>query len=255
MNFFEELREFGKGMFVWLIFWLIFSAFFFFFGVQKTAILGKEIFIPWLNQNSLAVSFFALIKSQALPENIQLVVLTPLSAFLGQAMIAFFLGFLVSLPIGFYRVLNFVLPAFKPAEKRATLEIFLPSIILFFAGSAFAYFFIMPATFKILYSFASQMGVVSYFELTNFIFLFLAIEFMAGLMFLLPAFMVLLVRLGIVGPSFWSRQWHYASLFFLIVSAVVTPDGTGITMMLLLLPLTFLYLLGYTVSKLIKKSS
>lgn len=240
-------------MFVWLFFWLIFSAFFFFFGIQKATILGKEFFIPWLNQNSLAVAFFTLIKSQILPEGVQLVILTPLSAFLGQAMIAFFLGFFVSLPIGFYKALNFILPALRSTEKKAVMAVFLPSIILFFLGCAFAYIFILPATFKILYSFALPMGVVPYFDLINFIFLFLGMEIVVGLMFLLPVLMTLMVALGIVGPEFWRGKWHYASVFFLVVSAIVTPDGTGITMILLVIPLTLLYLAGYTTSKVIKK--
>lgn len=253
MNFFEELRVFGKGMSVWLIFWLIFSAFFFFFGLQKVEIFNKELLVPWLNNNSFAVLFFETMKKQVLPPGVQLVVLSPLAAFLGQMTIAFFLGFFVSLPIGFYKILSFVLPAFKSTEKKSILAIFFPSIILFFAGCLFAYVFIMPTTFEILYAFANTMGVVAYFDLNSFIFLFLGMGIITGLMFLLPVFMAMLVGLKIVNADFWGKKWQYASVFFLAVSAIVTPDGTGITMILLVIPLTLLYLAGYTVSKIIQK--
>lgn len=253
MNFFEELRVFGKGMLVWLIFWLIFSGIFFFFGLQKVEIFNKELLVPWLNNNSFAILFFEKIRNQVLPPDVQLVVLSPLSAFLGQMTISFFLGFFCALPLGFYKILNFILPAFRAAEKKSILLVFFPSIVLFFAGCLFAYVFIMPTTFKILYAFAGNMGVVSYFDLNSFIFLFLGMGAVVGLMFLLPVFMALLVGLKIVDADFWGKKWQYASVFFLAVSAVVTPDGTGITMILLVIPLTLLYLAGYTVSKIIQK--
>jgi sec-independent protein translocase protein TatC len=73
-----------------------------------------------------------------------------------------------------------------------------------------------------------------------------------GIMFLLPVFMVFLSFLGIVKPCFWKNNWRYALLIFLIFSAIITPDGTGITMIMLSAPLAGLYFLGTIVT--MKKS-
>ncbi|MGH7252172.1 MAG: twin-arginine translocase subunit TatC, partial [Nitrospiraceae bacterium] len=65
-----------------------------------------------------------------------------------------------------------------------------------------------------------------------------------GFAFELPMVLTLLSRVGVVSPELLSRYRKHAILAALIVSAVVTPDATLFTMLLMAIPLVILYEVG-----------
>jgi len=253
MGFFEELDELKKKVLFWFYCWFLTAVFLFSFGLQKISFFGKEILLPAPSSVSFSVLFFDKMKEFLLPQDVRLVALGPMDAFLAQFTIASFLAVFFSFPVIFYSVLSFLSPAFRKKEKKILGKIFFPSFFLFVAGCVFGYFFVLPATFKILYSFAQPMGLEPLYNVNDFLFQALGMIFFLGIMFLLPVAMVLTVALGVIEPRFWRDKWTYAIVFFLVASAIVTPDGTGVTMLILALPLTLLYFLGYTIGKLVKK--
>jgi len=243
MGILEEFQEARKKFFSCLIFWLAASLFFFFFG-PKSLFPSKE--------GSFAILFFGLLKKNLLPQNVKLVVLNPIDPFLAQVIVSLVLGFFVSFPFFLTQSLNFIFPALFEKEKKLVLKILLPTVFLFFFGAVFGFFLILPATFKILYSFATPLGAVSYLGIQEFLKWSFGITFVCGLIFLFPIFMILLVRWKIIESSFWKNHFKEALIFFLFLSALITPDTTGITMILLTLPLTLLYFLAYNLSKVFK---
>jgi sec-independent protein translocase protein TatC len=82
--------------------------------------------------------------------------------------------------------------------------------------------------------------------------LFVSLIFMlmgvSGLMFLMPVAMVLSSFFGIIKPAFWQKYWRHAVFAFVLITAVITPDGSGITMAMLTVPLCLLYVGGMLVS-------
>jgi len=134
-------------------------------------------------------------------------------------------------------------------EKISIIKVVVPSAILFILGTIFSYFVLIPPTFSILYSYTEGINASPFFTVNEFIGLVVSLLFATGLMFLLPVCMILLTRFGIVSPHIWQEQWRYALLFFLIVSAIITPDGSGVTMLLLSVPMVGLYGIGYIFSK------
>ena len=143
----------------------------------------------------------------------------------------------------------FLRPALRPAERRILYSIVVPSIVLFYLGAALAYFAIIPKTFAVLYSFAPPMGIAPMFALDDFLASTVLMTLATGLAFLLPVFMVLLTRIGLVPSAFWIDRWRIALLGVLIFSAFITPDGSGITMAFLSLPLMMLYGAGAFVAR------
>jgi sec-independent protein translocase protein TatC len=182
-----------------------------------------------------------------------LVVLNPISAFLVQVIISLFLSFIITFPYFIFKTLGYVLPALYENEKKYIFKILIPSFILFLIGCLFSYFFLIPFTFKILYSFTSFLKVTPFFELENFLTLVLGLMLATGILFLTPIFMGLLSYFGLISPNFWKKNWQVAFFIFIVISAIITPDGTGITQLILSFILTGLYLLGYIMSKVFKK--
>jgi sec-independent protein translocase protein TatC len=52
---------------------------------------------------------------------------------------------------------------------------------------------------------------------------------------------------GITDTSFWRKNFRYSVLIFVIFGAIITPDGSGITMWLMTGPMIGLYLAGLVI--------
>ena len=229
----KELKKFIKSILSWIYLLVGFSFLFFLFPPGR----------------SFSLLFFDRIKSDLLPRGVELIATNPMSAFLAQMVIAFVLAFIVISPFFIYGIIKYLSPALYKKEKGVLLKLVIPSAFLFVGGSIFSYFFIIPPSFEILYSFTTAMGALPFFTVGEFVYSVLGLILAVGIMFLLPVFMGILSRLGIFPPGFWKNNWRYAFLVFLIFSAIITPDGTGITMTILAIPLVGLYGLGMIVSR------
>jgi len=249
MSFFKEFKEFIKSILSWVYLLLGFSFFFFAFGLKEIEILGKNLILPLPTLYSFSSQIFRKIQQDLLPNGVQLIVTNPLSAFLAQVLVSLLLAFIITSPFFLYKTMKYLLPALFEKEKKAIIRVLFPSFFLFFLGCLFAYFLLIPSTFKALYPFAVIIGAIPLFSVNEFISLVFGLMFVSGIIFLLPVFMVLLNSLGIVSPDFWKNNWRYAFLIFLIFSAIITPDGTGITMVMLSAPLIGLYFTGALITR------
>lgn len=226
------LNEFNviiKNIFPWIAVFFVFFLLFFSFGLSS--------------------KFFVRIQHDLLPKEMQLIVTNPLNALLIQIEISLFLAFLISLPYLLYKIIAYLSPALYKHEKKTIIKALLPSALLFVSGALFAYFILIPSTFKIMNFYVFSAGALPFFEINEFVSMVIALTLATGFLFLLPMFMKILNALGIVDKSFWLKNFKYAFISFLIFSAIITPDGTGITMLMLSLPLTVLYFIGYLFSK------
>ena len=49
---------------------------------------------------------------------------------------------------------------------------------------------------------------------------------------------------GVINPRFWRKNFRYAAFILVIFGAIITPDGSGITMWFVAGPMITLYLIG-----------
>ena len=49
---------------------------------------------------------------------------------------------------------------------------------------------------------------------------------------------------GIINARFWRKNFRYAAFILVIFGAIITPDGSGVTMWLVAGPMIALYLIG-----------
>ena len=227
MKILEEVKEFFKSISYWIYSLVGFSFFFFLFG-----------------HPSFSVQVFQKIESDLLPRGVQLVVTNPMSAFVSQILLSLLLAFIITFPFFLYQIMKYLIPALLEHEKKLLFRSLLPAVILFFSGCIFAYYFLIPITFKILYPYATLINALTLFSVTEFVYSVLGLMIVTGVMFLLPLFMTMLSWIGLVKSAIWKENWRYALLVFLIFTAIITPDGTGVSMMILFLPLMLLYFAG-----------
>ena len=166
-------------------------------------------------------------------------------AFMTYIKIAMFSGAFISFPIIAIQVWKFIAPGLYANEKRAFLPFLIATPILFFAGAAFAYFFIIPNAWQFFVGFetpALDGGLPIQLEARVNEYLSITIQLLLafGISFLLPIALILLARVGIVSVSSLRNKRKYAFLAILIVSAFITPPDV-ISMIGLAIPLYLLY--------------
>ena len=244
MTLLQELKIFIKNIAPWIYSLIGFSIFFSFFGLHEVTVYGRSFTLPVLSKNSFSIQTFKMIERDFLPSGVQLIVTNPWSGFIAQLKIVIILASIVTFPFFLYKIIKYSSPALFEHEKKAVVRSVILFTILFMSGCLFAYYFMIPLTFKFMYPFATSLGIITFFSLDAFMSWIIAILITTGVVFLLPIFMLVLSSLGIVSPDFWRKKWRFAFLYLLFFSAIITPDQTGVTMILLFLPLTLLYLGG-----------
>lgn len=252
MRILEHLEEIRKRFKIVIAVFLVVFAFTLAFDVRVADVGGVPVPYPWPEfTNSISSRVFNLtVQHLQLPPDVKTAVGNPFDAPLVQIKVAFILALAITLPAAAYQMGMFIRPALRPRERRIILRIVAPVVLLFILGVSVAWFVILPPTFQFLYSLSRSLGVQVQLlfidQLVDFLLIF-TIAF--GLAFQLPVVMWALAAAGIVGPDFWVKHWRIAVLAIFIFAAFITPDGTGVTMMLVALPMLGLYLIGLAVAR------
>ncbi len=165
-----------------------------------------------------------------------------------QFKVAMFLAILTGMPIIVHQLAKFVAPGLYQREKQTIAKITIPATALFAMGVLFAYFWILPFTFEFLYGVGLRMGLTTVVGPNQFFDVALLFFVGLGLAFQIPVFMWGLTALGIVEPGVWKKYWRVALVAFFFFGAAITPDGSGITMMFVAVPMSVLYAVGYVLS-------
>lgn len=248
----EELRRRLKSVIVVLI--LLFILFLT-TGIGQIAIAGTQVpmLVPALGPTSenVATTFFLAVKGYLVPTTVGGLPLNfsyqqPWDAYIVMFKVAIFLAVVFDSPLIVYQLGRFIGPALKPSEKHLILRITVPVLGLFLAGVIMCFVVVLPFTFNLLFSVQNLMGanlLILYGD--NFIDFVLLFSLGFGLAFQLPVLMYGLSALGIVSADFWKRHWRIAVAGILVFGALITPDGSGLTMMLVAIPMLVLYVIGY----------
>ena len=128
----------------------------------------------------------------------------PAEAFFTYLKVACVAGFLLALPIIFWQVWRFFLPALTTRE-RMVLGIVVPtSVVLFFCGLAFSFFLVLPAGIKFFLGFGNTelealLSVDKYFD---FVIMFV-LPF--GFIFELPLVITILGKMGLITSAFLKK--------------------------------------------------
>jgi sec-independent protein translocase protein TatC len=153
--------------------------------------------------------------------------------------VAGYAALLLSLPLLLYQLYAFVLPAFSPTERQVALPLMLAVPFLFYAGVVFAYYLVLPAAVDFLQNFNDDNYDVLLQARDYYKFSILVMGVM-GLLFQLPIAILAVTRMGILTTAQLRRNRRYAILVIAIVAALL-PGGDPVTMVLMMLPIVFLY--------------
>ena len=161
--------------------------------------------------------------------------------------VAFFTGFILSLPVIFWQFWLFVAPALYENEKKLVIPFVLAATMMFLMGAAFCYYVVVPLAFGFLIAFGSALftALPSIGEYVGF---FTKILFGFGISFEMPVVIFFFAKLGLVDDKMLKDFFRYAIVIIFTIAAILTPPDI-LSQFLMAAPLTILYGISILVAK------
>lgn len=176
-------------------------------------------------------------------ENFKITIGSPLTVISNIFIVAVILAFIIDYPFIIYQLFLFAAPGLYPYEMRILKKLTYAATGLFLFGAVFG-FELMPTVTKALVGLG---GLLNYPNLVQFYNLGDVINFLiwnvvaVGLVFTYPILIITLVFTGtLTVEDLQKRRRHVIAALFGI-TALITPDPTPISMIILTIPLLFLY--------------
>ena len=227
--------------------------------------------------DNIALQLTSFMKDTLLPSEVKFIQTAPGQVFFAQVYISLLIGLICSLPIVIREIFGFISPAFVQIKRKGEtgdddvqnninnnlketkkenarsssllskiniIKILLPVFLLFIFGVVFSYLLVIPFTLNFLYSYGESIGAETFLTVNDFITFVLQFVLGFGIAFQLPIIMYLLSLSGLTDSKFWQKNFRYAIIIITIFGAVITPDGSGVTMWFVALPMIALYAVG-----------
>ena len=167
--------------------------------------------------------------------------------------LTFFVALIVAMPLVLYQVWAFVAPGLYRKEKHFAFPLLASSILLFYAGVAFAYFVVFPLVFG-FFTAVTPPGVEMMTDISSYLDFITTIVLAFGIAFEVPVATVLIVWTGLTTPDKLGKARPYVFLTAFVVGMLLTPPDI-ISQTLLAVPVYLLYEVGILMSRLIAKKS
>ncbi|MFZ0329407.1 MAG: twin-arginine translocase subunit TatC, partial [Nitrososphaeraceae archaeon] len=197
--------------------------------------------------DNIAIQTMTLMRQSLLPDNVTLIQTSPGQAFFAQIYVASLLALILTIPIIIIETISFVGPGLYRHESTFVKKITVVAIGLFGVGCTFSYLVVIPIVLEFLYKYGAFIGITTFLDISQFVPFVLQFLLAFGVSFQLPLLMWGLTISGFIPPKIWRNNLRYVIIVLAIFGALVTPDGSGITMWLVAGPMLSLYLCGMLV--------
>lgn len=168
----------------------------------------------------------------------------PTEALFASIKISLLAGVVLSLPVILYQFWKFVEPALLPREQRWAIPLFCLATAFFALGLTFCNLVILPLVINFFISFGMDRALTPQLAVGTYVDFNVKFLLIFGFAFELPLVLTLLARTGLISADVLSLYRRHAIMAAVILSAVITPDATLFTMLLMAIPLIILYEIG-----------
>ena len=169
------------------------------------------------------------------------------SPFMAPFKLTMVVSALLAIPFVLYQAWAFVAPGMYRHEKRFAVPLLVSSIVLFYLGVAFSYYFVCPLVFGFFTSISPQ-GVAVMTDINHYLDFVLTMFFAFGFAFEIPVATVLLVWAGITTPEALVAKRPYVIVGCFVIAAVLTPPDV-FSQTTMAVPMCLLFELGVLASR------
>ncbi|SPF68931.1 Sec-independent protein translocase protein (TatC) [Propionibacterium ruminifibrarum] len=156
-------------------------------------------------------------------------------------------GFILSCPVWLYQLWRFIAPGLLANERKAALTFLGPAVPLFLAGIVLGYW-VCPKGFAVLLEF-NPSGVTNLNDANEFLTFEITLLLVFGLSFLLPVVLVMLDKFGLITGAALGKYRSIAVFGCFLFAAVATPSTDPISMAVLAVPMSGLYVVAEIICK------
>lgn len=175
-------------------------------------------------------------------------------AFFTYLKLAAFASFMIIIPLLAMEIYLFIRPALHQNEKKIAIFIILMAPILFWLGSIFVFYYVMPRAWQFFLSFEtnnSSLPIILEAKISEYLSLVMQLIIAFGIAFQLPIIILLLNLLKIVTVNQLQNKRRLAIVINFIIAGVLTPPDI-ISQFALAIPMLLLYEISITMCKLIE---
>ncbi|GIS01547.1 MAG: Sec-independent protein translocase protein TatC [Gammaproteobacteria bacterium] len=172
------------------------------------------------------------------------------SPFLTPFKLSLVLAIFMAIPVILYQIWGFVAPGLYQKEKRIALPLLASSVLLFYAGAAFAYFVVFPLIFAFFTSVGPE-SVQVMTDINSYLDFVLKLFLAFGIAFEMPIAAVILIWTGVTSPDALAKKRPYIIVGCFIFGMLLTPPDV-ISQSLLAIPMWLLFELGVFFGRLLE---
>ncbi|MDP7954984.1 twin-arginine translocase subunit TatC, partial [Acinetobacter baumannii] len=164
------------------------------------------------------------------------------ATFMAPFKLNLFVALMLAMPFILYEIWSFVRPALYQKERHLALPLLIGSIILFYAGVAFAYYITLPAILHFFIS-VSPETVAPMTDINSYLSFCLKLFLVFGVTFEIPIATLLLILIGVVNTQSLAEKRRFIIVGCFFVAMFITPPD-AISMVMLAIPMWLLFEIG-----------
>lgn len=214
---------------------------------RRLLIIGSTIMVAFVAAFTLSSALIDWFKR---PFADDLIFYGPAEALFASIKVSFLAGVVASFPVILHQFWRFIQPALLAGERRWAIPLFLLASSLFVLGLVVCNLIILPLVINFFVTFGLERELTPELAVGTYVDFNVRFLLVFGFAFELPLALTLLARAGLVSSAILVRYRKHAAMAALIFSAILTPDATLFTMMLMAIPLIILYEIGVLGAKL-----
>tara|TARA_R110000772_G_scaffold62187_3_gene139804 strand:+ start:15776 stop:16528 length:753 start_codon:yes stop_codon:yes gene_type:complete len=188
-----------------------------------------------------------------LPEGTSMIATDVASPFLTPFKLTLVAAIFIAIPYVLYQAWSFIAPGMYRHEKRLAVPLLASSVLLFYAGAAFAYYVVFPLVFGFFTSVGPE-DIAIMTDINSYLNFVLKLFFAFGISFEIPIAVVIMISAGITTPEDLARKRPYVIVGCFVFGMLLTPPDV-ISQALLAVPMWCLFELGIVFGRIIKRRS
>lgn len=220
--------------------------------IMKSLLAVCLIFLGLFYFSNDIYQLLALPLQEQLPQGSTMIATGIVSPFLAPFKLTLVVSFFLSMPIVLHQVWSFIAPGLYKHEKRLALPLLFLSVVLFYAGIAFAYFVVFPLVMGFLMN-VGPGSVQVMPDINEYLSIALKLFFAFGLAFEIPVATIMLVWSGVISLEALKEKRAYVLIACFVVGMLLTPPDV-VSQIMLAVPMYALFEAGILLSHLKPRS-
>jgi sec-independent protein translocase protein TatC len=210
-------------------------------------VVGFVVLFPFANE---IYGFVSAPLRALMPAGSTMIATGVASPFLTPFKLSLVLAIFLAIPVILFQIWGFIAPGLYKKEKRIAVPLLASSVLLFYAGAAFAYFVVFP----LIFAFFTSVGpdsVQVMTDINSYLDFVLKLFLAFGIAFEMPIVAVVLIWTGTTTADSLAAKRPYLILGCFVFGMLLTPPDV-ISQSLLAIPMWLLFELGVFFGRLLE---